>query len=132
MMQKYIHYLNNASNFIHFLNINFSQLIYIKLKYARELLGMTQSQLADATNLSQRDISMLESGKKEFIPTGYIQYLNKMNIDLRSLFDDELEVKKINEGNENNSALKFASETITAQRLTIDLLMSRIASLESK
>ncbi|MCC8172622.1 MAG: hypothetical protein LIP00_12770, partial [Parabacteroides sp.] len=37
-----------------------------------------------------RDISLLENGKKKFIPTEYIQFLNKKGIDLEGLFNDSL------------------------------------------
>lgn len=55
-------------------------------RQARELLGLSQHQLAEACGLTQRDISQLENNKREFIPTPIIQYLHDAGIDLNSLF----------------------------------------------
>ena len=63
-------------------------LIYNKLKSIRRVLSLSQSDIEIETGLSQRDISQLENGKKKFIPTAYIQFLNKKNIPLNLLFDD--------------------------------------------
>lgn len=63
-------------------------LIYSKLKSIRKVLSLSQSDIEIETGLSQRDISQLENGKKKFIPTAYIQFLNKKNIPLNLLFDD--------------------------------------------
>ena len=63
-------------------------LIYNKLKSIRRVLSLSQSDIEVETGLSQRDISQLENGKKKFIPTTYIQFLNKKNIPLNLLFDD--------------------------------------------
>lgn len=68
-------------------------LIYSKLKSARRLLSLSQSEIESEVGLSQRDISQLENGKKKFIPTEYIQYLNKIGVDLDSLFDDEFSLE---------------------------------------
>lgn len=68
-------------------------LIYSKLKSARRLLSLSQSEIESEVGLSQRDISQLENGKKKFIPTEYIQYLNKAGVDLDALFDDELSLE---------------------------------------
>lgn len=65
-------------------------LIYSKLKAARRLLLLSQTEIERETGLSQRDISQLENGKKKFIPTAYIQYLNKAGVALDMLFDDDL------------------------------------------
>lgn len=65
-------------------------LIYSKLKAARRLLSLSQTEIEQETGLSQRDISQLENGKKKFIPTVYIQYLNKREVALDMLFDDDL------------------------------------------
>lgn len=65
-------------------------LISNKLKLIRKVLSLSQSDIESETGLSQRDISQLENGKKKFIPTAYIQFLNKKNIPLNLLFDDSL------------------------------------------
>lgn len=72
-------------------------LIYSKLKALRGLLSLSQTDIERETGLSQRDISQLENGKKKFIPTAYIQYLNKMGVALDMLFDDDLSLSKFEE-----------------------------------
>lgn len=72
-------------------------LIYSKLKAARRLLSLSQTEIERETGLSQRDISQLENGKKKFIPTTYIQYLNKTGVALDMLFDDDLPLSKFEE-----------------------------------
>ena len=67
-------------------------LIYSKLKELRAFLKLTQKDIQDATGLSQRDISQLENGEKKFIPTSYIQFLNKKNIPLNLLYDEDVSV----------------------------------------
>ena len=52
------------------------------------MLSLSQSDIEGKTGLSQRDISQLENGKKKFIPTAYIQFLNSKGIPLNLLFDD--------------------------------------------
>ncbi|MGB5928266.1 MAG: hypothetical protein WBH03_08815 [Cyclobacteriaceae bacterium] len=61
--------------------------IFIKLKKLRESLGLKQSDIADCTDMSQRDISLLENGRKEFIPTSYIVFYTRMGIDVRWIFN---------------------------------------------
>lgn len=65
-------------------------LIYNKLKIARKLLSLSQREIEECVGLSQRDISLLENGKKKFIPTEYIQFLNKKGIYLEGLFDEDM------------------------------------------
>lgn len=65
-------------------------LIYNKLKIARKLLSLSQREIEECVGLSQRDISLLENGKKKFIPTEYIQFLNKKGICLEGLFDEDM------------------------------------------
>lgn len=70
------------------------QKLNIKIKEARELLELTQLEAAKKSGLSQRDVSQLENGKKEFIPTNYIQFLNKNGIDINSLFNNDIPISK--------------------------------------
>lgn len=65
-------------------------LIYSKLKISRKILSLSQKEIEESVGLSQRDISLLENGKKKFIPTEYIQFLNKKGVELDYLFDDEI------------------------------------------
>jgi transcriptional regulator with XRE-family HTH domain len=61
--------------------------IFIKLKKLRESLGLKQSDVAACTDMSQRDISLLENGHKEFIPTSYIVFYTRLGIDVRWIFN---------------------------------------------
>ena len=60
--------------------------LFFNLKAARESLKLSQLEAANLAGLSQRDISDLETGKKKFVPTEYIQLLNSKGIDLNSIF----------------------------------------------
>ena len=59
-----------------------------KIKEARSILHLSQESFAEAAGLTARDISLLENGKKVFIPNSIIQFLQKSGFDLNSLFDD--------------------------------------------
>jgi DNA-binding XRE family transcriptional regulator len=63
-----------------------------KLKIIRELLGLSQAEIAYKTGINQKDISLLEGGKKKFIPMEYIHFLYNENIDINSLYDDSLQI----------------------------------------
>ncbi|GAA3934872.1 helix-turn-helix transcriptional regulator [Hymenobacter algoricola] len=57
-----------------------------KLRAIRQQLGLTQAKAAEASGLSQRDVSQLENGRKEGIPKEYMQFLHSQGIDLNWLF----------------------------------------------
>lgn len=83
-------------------------MIYSKLKTIRELLGLNQSDASLKSGIAQKDISLLESGKKKFIPQEYILFLYNSGVDLNTLYDDELEIsldKKDNTPQRNNIKL---------------------------
>ena len=61
-----------------------------KLREIRAKLNLKQEQMAKKAGLSQRDISLLENGKKEFIPTRYMRFLNAAGVNLNWLFDEEV------------------------------------------
>jgi len=65
-----------------------------RFKIARRLLGHTQQEAAEISGLTQRDVSQLETGRKEFIPTQYIQYLNNMGININSIYNKNVQVSK--------------------------------------
>ncbi len=73
-----------------------------KLKKARKLLGETQAIAGKNSGVAQRDISYLEAGKKKYLPTEYILYLQKKGFDLNTLFDEtkELTIIEKNDGEE--------------------------------
>jgi len=85
---------------------------YSRLKEARLLLNLSQAEIADKSGVSQRDISQLESGKKIFIPTSYIQFLNHSGIDLNSLFSEgqTITMQAINANSDKKRRMKL--ETI--------------------
>jgi len=64
-----------------------------KIKEVRKVLSLTQKEIEESTGLTQRDISFLENGKKKFIPTEYIQFMNKKGVPLDSLFDEMVSVE---------------------------------------
>lgn len=59
-----------------------------KLKAIRELLGYSQADISEKTGIKQKDISLLEGGKKKFIPNEYIHFLYNERIDINSIYDD--------------------------------------------
>ncbi|MDO3641941.1 S24 family peptidase [Mucilaginibacter sp. L3T2-6] len=66
-----------------------------RLKIARKLLGINQGDAAIGAGLKQKDVSMMESGAKKFIPNEYILFLSDKGIDMNSLFDLRDEVRLI-------------------------------------
>lgn len=69
-----------------------------KLQMARASLNIKQRQAAEQAGIKQVTISCLERGEKKFIPTEYLQFLQRHGIDLNWLFNDEDEnVKFIND-----------------------------------
>lgn len=82
-------------------------LIYSKLKIARVHIGVSQTDAAKDSGVTQRDISQLENGEKKFIPTEYIQYLNRNNIPLELLFNDNISEKYFQYELENISKKSF-------------------------
>jgi transcriptional regulator with XRE-family HTH domain len=79
--------------------------IFTKLKEARELLAMNQPQTAEASGLTQKEVSLLENGKREFIPNRYIVFLYNKGIDLNSIFDGESERARFRPGYEVEKGL---------------------------
>lgn len=69
------------------------KLINSKLRQARKLLNLTQKQCEDFSGVTQKDISRLESGTREFIPDEYLFFLNEKGIDLNSIFTYNTEVQ---------------------------------------
>lgn len=66
-----------------------------KLKQAREMVGLTQQQLAEWMNVSAHSlISQYENGKKSGISEEYIDFLLNHKFDLNSLFDNEKELQR--------------------------------------
>ncbi|MGB7527674.1 hypothetical protein [Sphingobacterium cellulitidis] len=76
---------------------------WTKLKEVRELLGYSQGDIADKTGLKQKDISLLEAGKKKFIPLEYILFLYNQNIDINSIYAESLPITVRNDNNTPNA-----------------------------
>jgi len=75
-------------------------LIFRKLKSAREILGLKQSEAATKIGVNQNDISRLENGKREFIPNSYISFLDSAGINISSLFNDDISIWDFTASNE--------------------------------
>jgi len=108
-----------------------------KLKAARKSFGDTQAVAGKKSGVAQRDISYLEAGKKKYLPTEYILYLQKNGIDLNSLFDDTKELKSIekNTGQEMlflQKELSDKKDMIGLLRDAIELRDRKISSLENQ
>ncbi len=84
--------------------------IFERLKQAREGLSLSQKDAAEESGVSQKDISLLENGKREFIPNRYILFLSNRGIDLNSIFNEKREVAFVHpiDGNEEE---KIAPKT---------------------
>lgn len=63
-----------------------------KLKQIRELKGLSQGDASDISGLKQKDISLLETGKKKFIPEEYILFLYNLGVDINSLYIDNIPI----------------------------------------
>lgn len=101
-----------------------------KLKKARKLLGETQAVAGKNSGVAQRDISYLEAGKKKYLPTEYILYLQKNGFDLNTLFDETKELATIEiNGEEEIQELK---NKIEQQDELIELQKDAIALRERK
>ena len=59
--------------------------LFKRFKLAREHTGLSQKEFGEKTDMSQRDISQLENGKKVFLKLSYIQFLNESGVNLNWL-----------------------------------------------
>lgn len=66
-----------------------------KIRVMREMEGLKQGVFAKELGILQKEVSVLESGGKKFLPERYITYLIDKNYDLNSLFDDTLPLQKL-------------------------------------
>jgi transcriptional regulator with XRE-family HTH domain len=85
--------------------------VHIKIKKARLLLSLTQSQVKDLCGVEQDKISNIENGKTKFIPNEYIEFLHINGIDLNSIFDDSFDVKMLNTENALKEPIPKYSKT---------------------
>lgn len=66
--------------------------IYERIKIARELIGISQTEASARSGILQKDISQIENGKKTFIPNEYIQFLYNEGVDINSIYDESKNV----------------------------------------
>ncbi|MGB5978745.1 MAG: helix-turn-helix transcriptional regulator [Cyclobacteriaceae bacterium] len=61
--------------------------IFHRLKAAREALRLNQKDVSSHTNITQRDLSLLENRKKKFVHHSLIDFYVRLGIDARYFFD---------------------------------------------
>lgn len=108
-----------------------------KLKTARKSFGDTQAVAGKKSGVAQRDISYLEAGKKKYLPTEYILYLQKNGIDLNSLFDDSKELKNNENKNEDQvhhleKRVEELEELVRLHKDAIELRDRKMNAMEKK
>lgn len=69
--------------------------VFTKLREARELLGYTQTEAAKLSGVRSKDISMLEAGKKKFVPDQYLHFLYNAGIDINSIYNPALQTAEM-------------------------------------
>lgn len=62
-------------------------LLWAKIKVAREMTGLSQVNAAGESGWNQTSISLMEAGQATFIPNDYIRMLATRGINLNALFD---------------------------------------------
>ena len=108
-----------------------------KLKLARKSFGDTQAVAGQKSGVAQRDISYLEAGKKKYLPTEYILYLQKNGVDLNTLFDDTKELENIEKNSEEQvhylqKRVAEMEELIQLHKDAIELRDRKMSAMESK
>jgi transcriptional regulator with XRE-family HTH domain len=73
------------------------ELIGSKLQVARLMLGLGQKDIAAPLGMVQGDISEIENGKRKFLKTEYLYFLNAKGISLSALFDDSVSIERFKE-----------------------------------
>lgn len=87
-----------------------------RLRQAREQTGLNQAETAKASGITQKDISLLEGGKKKFIPPEYIHFLYNQGIDLNWLFEG----KKTSTSIEQKQTTSIKSKSFNPTVVTVD------------
>ncbi len=72
-----------------------NEIVAQKLKMARLLIGDNQLTASKKSGTLQKDISLMESAKKKYIPIQYLTYLLESKIDLNTLFNEKKELEKM-------------------------------------
>lgn len=86
-----------------------------KIRLMREMEGLKQGVFADELGILQKEVSVLESGGKKFLPERYITYLIDKKYDLNSLFDESLPLQKL-----SDDVRKVSEETAVYSTKTLD------------
>lgn len=112
-------------------------LIFNKLQEARIFLRISQDEAAKTSGVNQGDISLLESGKKVFIPTEYLMFLAKKGINLNDLFNEFVTVEQFVKGSKvkGGDECLYCREkdlTISAMQNTIGAMRETIETLKLK
>lgn len=93
--------------------------IFNKLRKARDLLGMTQKEVAEYLHwVDNSNLSKIETGKVKFLPTDYLQFLIDKKIDLNSIYDSNcFEVRFIDEKPIISSVAEDKQEYIVSKNI---------------
>ena len=124
-----------------------TEVIFDKLRAARQYLGMSQGDYAKAIGIGQNDISLLENGKRKFIPLEVLRFFAKKRILLNPLFDDNINPERFtellsdnkredtdceSERRHQNEIIQGLRETVQVQKITIDILRGIIDDNKKK
>ncbi|MDJ1466605.1 S24 family peptidase [Xanthocytophaga flava] len=60
--------------------------LHARLKHCRVKLGLNQQTLSQRVKINQKDVSLIEAGKRKYIPEEYFLYLSSEGIDLNWLY----------------------------------------------
>lgn len=111
------------------MNINY-QLIGKRIKARRELIKMTQMELAELTELSVPYISYIETGKKKVSLHSLINIANALSTTADDLLIDHLQVVSGNMESEYITALLGCNDK--EKRFLIDILLSLKTTIQLK
>ena len=101
-----------------------------RIQAARKARGMTQAELARATNLSVKYVSNIECGNK--VPTldTFIVIANALQSDANTLFADVLDVSAIQESGDISARLAELKPTVQRKLLRVlDTMIDEIKTL---
>ena len=68
-----------------------------RIRQARERIGMTQEELAEAVERDQKAVSEYENGKRKLSATDLAIYARALGVDITYFFDGELHVDQLDQ-----------------------------------
>ncbi|GEM_PF-1861982 len=68
-------------------------IIHLKMKAARESLGITQVAASKEAKYNQSQLSLMESGETTFIPNNYLSWMAKHGADLNGIFNPDVSLE---------------------------------------